>query len=165
MMSELKENEQNFPTHIKIDPGRQGKLFVALIYIFFIFFGVICNLGTQPREINEGIIWLYTVFFEVYYGLPILLLLICCFLLTYSEDNFHYGMKSSLWLVPIIICFSIFWHWIIYGFSVEPFILLFGRYQGYLNIVILFTINFAGAFLGYKIKSIVLKHREMGEKL
>jgi hypothetical protein len=75
-----------------------------------------------------------------------------CFLLTYAEEIPYYGIKSSLWFVPITITFSIFWHWMIFGISVEPFYLLFGHYNGYLNMIILTAINLSSSFAGMRLK-------------
>ncbi len=136
--------------HVALNPGNQGALVLAFVSISLLYFGVIGNV--LLREINEGLIWHFTIYFKVLYGLPILILFFTCFGLTYVQDIYHYGIKHSFWLVPVINMISIGWFWIMYGFSADPLILLFARWQGYLHIFILYVINLSGAFAGARFK-------------
>ena len=165
--------------HFFFDSGRQGKLFLAFLVIFFVFFGIISD--AFKRDIHEELIWIYMTFpkvFEyqtrlfsntpqtwIYFGIiPILILFFACFILTYKEDIYLYGIKHSLWLVPFILGCSVFWYYYIYYWRpvedaawvpISPFLLLFGTWQGWVNILILFAINLAGAFAGWQVKELV----------
>lgn len=137
-----------FEDHLALNAGNQGPLFLAVLAILLGYFGVICNHPALLREINEGLIWHFTLYFKVYYGLPLLILILTCFTLTYVQDIYHYGIKHAFWLVFVILDASILWYWILYGFSWEPLVLLFGRWQGYLQMVLLFVINISSAYAG-----------------
>ena len=167
--------------HFFFDAGRQGKLFFAFLAVFFAFFGLISE--TYQRNINEELIWLFMSFPKVdewffieilglsnlqnwhFIGIiPILILFFTCFFLTYKEDIYLYGIKHSFWLVPFIIGCSFFWYYYIHYWRprddatwvpISPFILLFGSWQGWLNILILFSINLIGAFAGWQLKELV----------
>jgi hypothetical protein len=182
--------------HFFFDSGRQGKFFLAILIIFFAFFGVIAE--AFKREIHEELIWLYLTFPKVdewlfsgilqipnsenwvYFGIiPILILFFTCFILTYKEDIYLYGFKHAIWFVPFIISCSFFWYSYINYWrpsadaswdAISPFILLFGSWQGWVNILILVTINLAGAFTGWQVKELVriyIKKEEsfLGNKL
>ena len=83
-----------------------------------------------------------------------------CFILTYREDNPHYGIKNSIWFVPLIALVSFIWYWIVFGFSIYPFVLQFARWQGYINLIILFAISVGGAISGMRLKIYVTSRRE-----
>jgi len=85
-------------------------------------------------------------------GLAIIILFLVCFGLTYKEDISLYGIKASVWLVPFIIAGSFFFYTIMFGFSIEPFILQFGSGEGYMNILILTLTVIAGSLSGMKLK-------------
>lgn len=149
----------NEKDRVKFDFGKQGGYILAILIIYFVFFGLICSF--YGRDINEELIWLYTTIFEVNFGTPALLLFFISLILTYKEDVYHYGIKNSIWLNFFIILFSFFWYWTLKGFSLAPFILLFGSYQGYLTILILIAISLAGALSGWKLKEYVLKRKRI----
>ena len=154
---DIEEVETINQNHVKIDLGRQSKLFFAWLAIELLFFGVICNI--HEKNIQENLIWLYPIYFKTLFGFPIILLFITCFLLTYKEDIYLYGFKNSLWMVPIVNLSSIIWYFIIYGISWDPIRLLFLSYQGYLNILILLIIHLSGAFCGMIVKKFVLSRQ------
>jgi hypothetical protein len=103
--------------------------------------------------------WTYKVYPQTFY-LPILLLFLISFLLTYKEDIAHYGIKASLWLVPLLIAEGFLFYWIMFGFTAEPFILQFADGRGYLNILILYGCTFTGALSGMKLKQFIKKKRK-----
>lgn len=100
---------------------------------------------------GEWIFWTYTTYLKNYFLAPLLLFFIC-FLLTYKEDIPHYGIKASIWLVPLIIAEGFIFYNIMFGFSSEPFILKFTRIEGYVDIIILFGLAISGAIGGMKAK-------------
>ena len=196
--------------HYFWDFGRQGKFFIAVLIIFFGFFGVIQE--AHGRWIYEELIWLWKAFprvdswifsgeFELVSEettqigiIPILILFLTCFFITYIEDIYLYGIRLAIWLVPIILGISIFWYYYIniwqngwddpvaamtwysweqawdrglttYQWSEppNPFYLLFGFWEGWVNIIILLAINLTGAFFGWQFKEFVriyIKHEE-----
>ena len=100
--------------------------------------------------------------------IAVLLLFAICFLLTYKEDIPHYGIKASLWLVPLISIEGFVFYLIMYGLGgqlvgwsiAEPFIFQFARSEGFLNILILFACTFSGALSGMKIKQFMTIKRK-----
>ena len=155
----LNPNNANKKDKIKFDFGKQGSYILAILIIYFVFFGLICSY--YGRDINQELIWLYSTIFEVYFGVPALLLFFISLILTYKEDVYHYGIKNSLWLSFFILLFSFFWYWILKGFSWNPFILLFGSYQGYLTILVLTGLSLAGALCGWRLKLYVLNRKKI----
>ncbi|MHA1883526.1 MAG: hypothetical protein ACXAAI_08270 [Promethearchaeota archaeon] len=162
--------------HFFFDSGRQGKTILAFLLVFFVFFGVISE--AYKRNIQEELIWIFMTFPKVdeflfgellslpfYIGIiPILILFFVCFIITYKEDIYLYGIKHSLWLVPFILGTSVFWYYYIHYWRpaddatwvpINPFLLLFGTWQGWLNILILFAINLLGALAGWQVKELV----------
>jgi ABC-type dipeptide/oligopeptide/nickel transport system permease component len=167
--------------HFFFDYGKQGRVFIALLVIFFAFFGVI-SLAWR-REIHEELIWLVLAFPKVdewfftellqvpnsenwtYFGfIPILILFLTCFVVTYKEDVYLYGFKLSIWFVPFIIACSFFWYSYIHYWrprddasweAISPFILFFGSWQGWMTMLILFAINLTGAFTGWQVKELI----------
>jgi hypothetical protein len=156
-------------SHIKLELKKQGNLFLAFLTITLGYFGVIANIVMYNESNNQIpypdwngdlIIWSYQTYLQTYF-IPALILFFVCFLLTYKEDIPRYGIKHSLWFVPIIIIQSIIWYWVMYGFSGIPFLLLFGNGEGYLTILILNSINLSGALAGKKIKELVIRREKI----
>jgi len=85
-------------------------------------------------------------------GLAIVLLFLVCFGLTYKENIPLYGIKASIWLVPLIIAEAFIFYTIMFGISIEPFILQFGSVEGYINMLILTFTVLAGSLSGIKLK-------------
>jgi hypothetical protein len=85
-------------------------------------------------------------------GLALVLLFLVCFGLTYKEDVPLYGIKASIWLIPLIIAEAFIFYTIMFGFSTEPFILQFGSIEGYINILILTLTVLAGSLSGRKLR-------------
>jgi hypothetical protein len=149
----------------KIDWGRQGGVIFAYLIVFIGYYGIVVNIvmledmtslfrqeWISYTEMNRTILfWTFYYYLDCYY-LPVILLFLICLFLTFREDIPHYGIKASIWLVPVIVFEGFFFYYIMFGFSLEPLILQFGYIQGYLNIIFLLTVNLSGAFVGMKLK-------------
>ncbi len=156
----------------KIDWGRQGRVTFAYLIVFLGYYGIIVNFfmlykGDEwysfvdiPATVKIMIFWTYE-FFIPSFMFPCLLLFFVCFWLTYKEDIAHYGIRASLWLVPLIVFEGFLFYFIMYGFSFEPLVLQFASFKGYINLLILFGINLCGALSGMFLKNYVKKLREI----
>jgi hypothetical protein len=100
-------------------------------------------------------------------ALAIILLFSVSFILTYKEDIPLYGIKASLWLVPVIILQGFFFYIFMFGYSIDPFILQFGSGQGYFNILILYLTVLSGSLSGMSLKKEMNKRldREIGNNI
>jgi len=154
--------------HFQMDWGRQGGVIFAYLVVLLGYFGIVANIllitgkgkSISYTEMDPTILfWTYKVYPQTFY-LPILLLFFICLLLTYKEDIPHYGIKASLWLVPLLIVEGFLFYWIMFGFSAEPIILQFAHGEGYLNILILYGCTFTGALSGMKMKQFIKKKRK-----
>ena len=172
-MTEYKLKEEGIEVgkqkkRISIDFGRQGGIFFAYIIIILGFYGIIANTVMMDR-FDEWIpfldmdrtllIWPYLSASQNFF-LPFLLLFIVSFALTYKEDIPAYGIKASLWLVPIIIAEGFLFYWGMFGISLEPFTLQFLHIEGYINIILLFLMVIIGSLLGMVLKKLVVKRKE-----
>jgi len=111
-------------------------------------------------EIDRTVLfWTYEVYVDTFF-LPLILLFIVCFILTYKEEIPHYGIRASIWLVPTIILEGFIFYFVMFGFSLEPFILQFAHYKGYLNILILIGVTLSGSLIGMKFKQLSVRKRE-----
>ena len=154
--------------HISIDFGRQGGIFIGYIIIILGFYGIIANT-VMLDQFDEWIpfldmdrtllIWPYLSSAKNFF-LPFLLLFIVCFALTYKEDIPAYGIKASLWLVPILIAEGFLFYWSMFGISLEPFRLQFLYFEGYINVMLLFLMVIIGSLLGMLIKKLVVRRKE-----
>jgi len=153
---------------ISIDFGRQGGIVLGYILIILGFYGIIANT-VMMDQFDEWIpfldmdrtllIWPY-LSSSLNFFLPFLLLFIVCFALTYKEDIPAYGIKASLWLVPIIIAEGFIFYWWMFGISLEPFILQFLYFEGYINVMLLFLTVVSGSLLGMLLKKFVVTRKE-----
>ena len=160
---------------ISINFGRQGGVFLGYAIIILGFYGIVANT-VMTNQYNEWIPFYEMAGFEEYFDrtlliwpylsasknffLPFLLLFIVCFALTYKEEIPAYGIKASLWLVPIIIAQGFIFYFAMFGFSLEPFILQFLHIEGYLNIMLLYSMVLSGSFLGMLLKKLVVTRKE-----
>ena len=153
---------------IHIDFGRQGGIFLGYAIIILGFYGIIANTVMTDRfdewipvaSMNRTLfIWPYLSTPRNFFT-PFLLLFIVCFALTVKEDIPAYGIKASLWLVPIIIAQGFIFYWAIFGFSLEPFVLQFLNLEGYVNILILYSMVISGSFLGMFLKKFFVARKE-----
>ena len=174
-------NKQKNKGYWKINWGRQGRVTFAYIIVFLLYYGIIVNLimfdeGVNwfsfetipgepdviaiPETVKSMIFWTYE-FFLASFMLPCLLLFLVCFWLTYKEDIPHYGIRASIWLVPFIFFEGFFFYLIMFGFSLEPFVLQFASIKGYINLLILFGINIFGALSGMYLKNYIKNLRNI----
>lgn len=145
---------------IKIDLSRQGNFILALLLIHFVFFGFICNI--YLRTIGEELVFLYQILFNPSTILSLVILIAIIFLMVIKENFFEYGIRNSIWLVPIIILLSWFWYWLLNGFDIALIGVYFTCIEGYLTIISLFGINFTSAIGAAIIKE---KYKRYIEKL
>ena len=152
----------------KVDWGRQGRVVFSYIVVFFGYYGIVANIlmfdeGNDwfsftniSESVKTMLFWTYEFYLSSLF-LPCFLLFFVCFLLTYKEVIPHYGIRASLWLAPFIIFEGFIFHFIMFGFSLEPFILQFGNLKGYINLVLVIGINLfgslSGMFLSRRVKS------------
>ncbi len=162
-------NEGNNHKRVKIDWGRQGGVFLAYIIVLLGYYGIIANfvmyIGNDKwlsfTEMDRTILfWTYNAYAQSFF-LPLLLVFFTCFVLTYKEDIPHYGIKSSIWLVPFLIGEAFIFYAIMFGFSFEPILYQFGDIRGYLHIIILFTTTLFGALAGMKTKQFINSKRKI----
>lgn len=95
--------------------------------------------------------------------------------MVFREDFFEYGIRNSLWLIPLVIIESWVWYWFIYDFDFFGLVILyFGTVDGYLTIVSLIIIHLLAAILGayskekykeyYKQNITIKEQNKKGEK-
>jgi len=153
--------------YFKIDWGRQGGVFVIYLVVFLGYFGIIANTVmfdqygdwiSYTAMDKSLIIFTYQTYVQSFF-LPALLLLFVSFVLAYKEDIPQYGIKASIWIVPILIAEGFIFYFLMFGFSVEPFILQFATLEGYLNILILYGLLIFGSVCGMKLKQRSVKKR------
>lgn len=118
-------------------------ILVLIIFILDIYWTLIY----LPVSITTGTF----IFSFKIQGLALGLLFLVCFGLTYKEDIPLYGIKASIWLVPLIIAEAFIFYTIMFGFSIEPYILQFGSGEGYFNMLILILTVLAGSLSGMKL--------------
>ncbi|MFX1328010.1 MAG: hypothetical protein ACFE91_07690 [Promethearchaeota archaeon] len=152
-------------SNIKIDWGRQGGVILAYIIILLGYYGIVANIVMVNdfgqyisfTEMDRTILfWTFETYMQTYF-LPVLLIFLVCFFLTYKEDIPYYGIKASIWLVPFIIIEAFVFYWFMFGFTMQPIIWQFGNWKGYLHILILYITTLSGALSGMKIKQLIIK--------
>ena len=138
---------------IKIDISRQGNFIMAALLIHFVFFGYISNV--YEKSIGNRVLFLYQVLFNPISILSLFLLIAIVFILGFREQFFEYGIKNSIWLIPVIVIESWIWYMLINSFQADLlellgtlFITYFVSFEGYLTILILLGINLLSAILG-----------------
>jgi len=175
---QMEMNTREGKGHVKIDWGRQGGVIAGYIVVLLGYYGIIANLvmynqwgkwisflelplNSAYKAINPSTVhffpgrdiffWSYNTYFVTFF-LPALILFFICFALTYKEDIPHYGIKASLWLVPLLIIEGFILHNVMFGFSPEAFELKFMHIEGYIDIIIMFGLAISGAVSGMKFK-------------
>lgn len=131
---------------------------LILVPVFIIFvMDVYLNLTNIMGVISSG---------EIYgkiQGFTLVLLFFVCFGLTYKEDIPQYGIKTSLWMVPLIVVLGFVFYTIMFGVSMEAIIFQFGSVEGYINILILVLTVIAGSLCGMRIKREMVARKESVE--
>ena len=160
--------ERKRKKRISIDFGRQGGVFIAYMIIILFFYGIIANT-VMTNQYNEWIpfvdmdrtvlIWPYLSASRNFFS-PFLLLFFVCFGLTYKEDIPLYGIKASIWLIPILVAEGFLFYWGMFGFSLIPFQLLFLFPQGYFNLMLLLLMTLSGSLFGMFTKKFIVKRKE-----
>lgn len=135
---------------LEIDVYRQGNFITALLLIYFVFFGFICNI--YLKDIGEELLFLYQILFNPATILSLFFLVAIVFVMTVREHFFEYALRNSIWLTPFIILMSWFWYWFLNGFNLLFIPLYFVRLEGYLTILSILAINFFTAVVASVIK-------------
>ena len=167
--SEAELNDYDRKGHVKIDWGRQGGIILGYIVVLLGYYGIIANTMMFDEygdwisflDMDRTILfWTYTTYLSNFF-LPALLLFFVCFILTYKEDIPQYGIKASIWIVPLIIIESFIFYSIMFGFASEPFVLKFTHIEGYLDIIILYGIAISGSICGMKLKQFMVQRKSI----
>lgn len=129
-------------------------LLLIPLYVIFVL-DVYWNVFDLISVLDSGEFYLSIEAFTI------VLLFFVTFALTFKEDIPEYGIKASIWLIPLIIILSFFFYTLMFGLSIEPFIYQFARAEGWLNILILVLTVIAGSLSGMKVKQITMKRKEI----
>lgn len=135
---------------LKIEIGRQGNFIFALLLIYFVFFGYICNV--YEKNVGDGVLFLYKIIFSPMSILSGIILFAIVFIMVIRENFFEYGIRNSIWLIPFIIVMSWIWYWFLYGFDFGMIIFYFIRFESYLTILTLLGINLLAALTASIVK-------------
>ena len=150
-----------------IDWGRQGGVIFGYIIILFGYYGIIANTVMFDQYGNwisftlmdrSILIYTYQSYVQSFF-IPAILLFLVSLLLTYKEDIPQYGIKASIWIVPLLLTEGFIFYFIMFGFSIEPYIWQFLTLEGYLNVLILFGLLLLGSFSGMKLKQRKLRKK------
>ena len=163
-MQNIKKEEKGY---FGIDWGRQGGVIFGYLVVIFGYYGIIANTVMFDQygrwisftEMNRSIlIYTYQSYVQSFF-IPAILLILVSYFLTFKEDIPQYGIKASIWIVPPLITEGFIFYFIMFGFSVEPFIWQFLTFGGYLNILILYGLLLLGSLSGMKLKQRNLKKK------
>ncbi len=164
----MQNNNEKEKGYFKIEWGRQGGVIFGYIVVLLGYYGIIANTVMFDQygswisfaEMDKSLlIFTYQTYFQSFF-LPALLLLLISFLLTYKEETPQYGIKASIWIVPILIAQGFIFYFIMFGFSMEPFILQFASIEGYFNLLVLYGLVISGSVFGMKLKQRSIKKRK-----
>jgi len=164
-MQDFNEKEKGY---FKIEWGRQGGVIFGYIVVLLGYYGIIANTVMFDQygywisftEMDKSLlIFTYQTYIQSFF-LPAILLLLVSFALTYKEETPQYGIKASIWIVPLLIAQGFIFYFIMFGFSMEPFILQFASIEGYFNVLILFGLVLFGSVSGMKLKQRSIKKRK-----
>ena len=145
---------------LKIELSRQGNFILAILLIHFVFFGYLSIMF--EKGIGERLLFLYQILFNQSFFLSLIILFVIVFIMVLREKFFEYGIRNSIWLTPIIIIQSFIWTWIINeGFDITIIGEFFTRYEGYVTILSILSINLFAAILA----SIIKQYEDRRKKL
>jgi hypothetical protein len=131
----------------KIEIGRQTNFILAVLLLHFIFFGYLANV--YAKDIGEGVMFLYQVLFNPRSFLSLIILFAIIFLMAFRENFFEYGIRNSIWLIPVIVGMSWIWYWfIIMNIATVNILDIFSiigmwfiSIESYITILVLLAIN------------------------
>jgi apolipoprotein N-acyltransferase len=146
-----------------IDISRQGNFIMAVLLIHFVFFGYICNVF--EKAIEEELVFLYKVLFSPATFLSLIILIGIVFFMVFRENFYEYGIRNSIWLVPIIIVMSWIWYWFLNGFDITLIGVYFTTAEAYITILSLLGINLFTAILAAYAKERYKKYLEKIKKV
>lgn len=141
----------------KIEFAKQGTFIIAILMIYFLFFGYICNV--YEENIGENLLFLYQVLFNPKSFLSLFILITIVFFLVFREQFFEYGIRNSFWLIPITIGISWVWYWFTHEYRFDFLIWYFLRLETYITIMTLFCINILTAILAATAKEKYKKYK------
>lgn len=144
----------------KVEIARQGNFIFTSLLIHFIFFGYLSNV--YQKSIGEDVLFLYKVMFNSISFYSAIILFLIVFIMVFRENFFEYGIRNSMWLVPLIIIESWIWYFFIVDFDITIIALYFIRYESYITILSLLGINLLAAITGAFAKQ---KYKEYFKKL
>lgn len=130
----------------RIEISRQGNFILASLLIHFLFFGYICAI--YDKSIGENIIFLHNVLFNSLSFFSAIILFLIVFIMVFREAFYEYGIRNSIWLIPLIIVESWIWYFFVVEFNIAIIPLYFTRYESYITILSLFGINLLAAITG-----------------
>lgn len=131
----------------KIDIGRQGNFILAVLLIHFVFFGILSNV--YRKTLGMDILFLHRVMFDSRSYLATIVLFLIIFQLTFRENFYEYGIRNSLWTIPVIIVESWIWYWFIIGeFDITIIGTYFIQIESYISILSLLAIILSASLLG-----------------
>ena len=130
----------------KIEISRQGNFILASLLIHFVFFGYLCAI--YEKSIGENILFLHNVMFNSLSFLSGIILFFIVFIMVFRETFYEYGIRNSIWLIPLIIIESWIWYFFVVEFNIAIIPLYFTRYESYITILSLFGINLLAAITG-----------------
>lgn len=130
----------------KIEFSRQGNFILASLLIHFLFFGYICYV--YEKSIGENILFLYKAMFTPTAFFSAIILFFIVFIMVFRESFYEYGIRNSIWLVPLIIIESWIWYFFIIEFNLALIPLYFTKYESYITILSLLGINLLAAVTG-----------------
>ena len=134
----------------KIEISRQGNFILTSLLIHFLFFGYLCLV--YEKSIGENILFLYKAMFTPVAFFSSIILFFIVFLMVFRESFYEYGIRNSIWLVPLIIIESWIWYFFIIEFNLAVIPLYFTKYESYITILSLLGINLLAAVTGALVK-------------
>jgi len=136
----------------QIDIARQGNFIVALLMVYFIFYGFVANV--YGKSIGEDILFTYKILFNPRSWFSIFILMVIVIFLIIRETFFEYGIRNSIMLTPFIVGMAWIWYWFIVDFDITVIPLYFIRFEAYLSIISILGINLITAIIAAILKQI-----------